>query len=360
MKQKEELRESETGQLMSVVEAKKEDSENLKKLSKECARKDQTIKQMKTAVDAAKDKEKELIEENKSLNEKIKALKAEISRKDTTLSVMKEKTNESRIDKEEAKNKEAEIEKLKQKNLALKQEVDRREEQIKILKAKVETLMNDIETYKAQMDNKTKNELSEIEKEQKKLERAKQDLKAAEVKAQELAVMLRTIMREILIEVEKLRSRTKAYKSGIAKPGAREKDIDKKYMKESMEILGLSTEEMGDFVHQQQQMKAAVPGEEQQENIDLVKLVEKINRVVSNSELPEDYNEIIEKYKNLLKEKTELEKFISGMEDTGKAEKENSGMMASGSGGSGQKEDSLKKYEKYMQKVKGDESSSKK
>ena len=112
-KDKEELRQSETGQLMTEIGAAKDENEKLKKSVKELTRKDQTIKSLKTAMESGKGSEKQLAEDNKALVEKLKAMKAEIARKDTALKAFKEKSEEVRTDKENVKGKDSEIDKLK-------------------------------------------------------------------------------------------------------------------------------------------------------------------------------------------------------------------------------------------------------
>ena len=140
--------------------------------------------------------------------------------------------------------------------------------------------------------------------------KTKQKLRAAEAKIQKLSVMLRTLFRELLTEVEKLRARAGAYQKSMAMTKG---DIEGKFYAESMNILGLGAEEIGEFV------QAKAGEEDKKGNEDLVKLVERINRVVDNSELPEDYETVIEKHKQLMKEKVDLERIINAMEEkTGK------------------------------------------
>ena len=188
----------------------------------------------------------------------------------------------------------------------MKQDVERKEEQIKALKAKVETLMQELDTSRAVMDSRSKTEFTEMEKEQQKIGKTKQALRATEGKVQKLSVMLRTMFRELLTDIEKLRARAGAYQKGMAKTG----EIDNKFYMESLNILGIGAEEMGEFV--QPKEGAALSA---QENADLVKLVEQINRVVEGDEMPRDYEDIIEQHKGLLKERTELEKLINMVEE---------------------------------------------
>eukprot|EP01022_Parablepharisma_sp_SALTPOND_P036388 TRINITY_DN98_c0_g1_i1.p1 TRINITY_DN98_c0_g1~~TRINITY_DN98_c0_g1_i1.p1 ORF type:complete len:3109 (+),score=697.90 TRINITY_DN98_c0_g1_i1:340-9666(+) len=300
-KEKEELRQSETGQLMSEVESIKDDSEKLKKAMKELSRKDQTIKSLKSAAENSKALEKQLAEENKALVEKIKALKAEIARKDATLKTFKEKTEDFKVDKEFAKEKDIEIEKLKTKIGSAKQDMERKDDQIRTLKAKIESLMQDLERAKAELDSKSKAETKEAEKGQKKVGKTKQKLKAAEGKNQQLSIMLRTIFRELLTDIEKLRMRANAYRLAKA-----EAVVENQFYRESLDILGIGAEDMQEFVPRGEQT-----GEE---NGDLIELVEKINRIVENNEIPKDYEDVVEKYKALVKEKVQLEKMINEME----------------------------------------------
>ncbi len=166
-KEKDELRQSEAGQLMTEVSAAKDDSEKLKKVMKELLRKDQTIKSLKTAMENERGLEKQLAEENKGMLEKLKTMKAETARKDTALKAFREKSEEVKTDKENVKGKDSEIDKLKTRiatydfdvtllHNRLKQDVDRKDEQLKALKAKVESLMKDLDSAKAALDATSK------------------------------------------------------------------------------------------------------------------------------------------------------------------------------------------------------------
>ncbi len=145
-----------------------------------------------------------------------------------------------------------------------------------------------------------------MEKGQKKIGKTKERLRAAETKVQKLSVMIRTLFRELLTEVEKLRARAGAYQKSLKSAGG---EIEGKFYADSMDILGLGAEDIGEFVQSRQ------GEEEKKDNDDLVKLVERINRVVDNTEQPEDYEAVIEKHKQLMKEKVDLERLINAMEE---------------------------------------------
>lgn len=170
-----------------------------------------------------------------------------------------------------------------------------------------------------------KSNFSEIEKEQKKVEKIKEKLREGEDKNAKLSVMLRTMLREILMEVEKLRARASAHRKVTGK----QEEVDKKFYAESLDILGIEAEEMGEFV---QHKKSA--SSQEQINQDLLALAEKINKIVENKEEQNDYSDVIEQFKTLLKEKSGLEKFISSVE-----EKENPCPS------------SVERYEKYTKNI---------
>jgi len=303
-KEKDELRQSENGQFMSEIESVKDENEKLKKMMKELSRKEQTLKTLKISADNSKEAEKQLSEENKALVEKLKAAKAEISRKDTLLKTLKEKTEETKTEKDLTKEKENEIEKLKAKIASAKQDLDRKDDQIKSLKAKIESLMQDYEKTKSELEIKSKTSMPAEKPKKKNAGITKQKLQAAESKNQQLSILLRTLFRELLTEIEKLRMRVGAYKKGLAKAKA---ENESKFYKESLDILGLGAEDMGEFMSEKDNFE--------ENNQDLIELVTKINRIVENNEISQDYEDIIAKYKELMKEKVDLERSLSNFEE---------------------------------------------
>ena len=155
-KEKEEVRQSETGQLMNEVESIKDDSERLKRTTKELTRKDQIIRSLKAAAENSKVQEKQLTEDNKILIEKVKLLKNELTRKDVALKAFKERSEEIKTDRDIVKEKEVEIEKVKAKVVSLKQEIERKDDQIKVLKSKIDSLMQETTKLKSELDSKSK------------------------------------------------------------------------------------------------------------------------------------------------------------------------------------------------------------
>lgn len=101
--------------------------------------------------------------------------------------------------------------------------------------------------------------------------------------------MIKSIFKDLLGNIEKLRQKANTIKMP--------ENADNKIYAESSEILGISSEEIKEFMEEKPQ----------QNNEDLVKLVEKINNIVENKEQSNDYEEALGKFKELMVEKSNLE-----------------------------------------------------
>ena len=108
--------------------------------------------------------------------------------------------------------------------------------------------------------------------------------------------MIKSIFKDLLGNIEKLREKSNSSK----KP----EYADNKLYAESSEILGISSEEIKEFIEDKQELN----------NDDLVKLVEKINNIVENKEQSNDYEDALGKYRDLLAEKSRLDLIVSQTE----------------------------------------------
>eukprot|EP00826_Nyctotherus_ovalis_P000689 TRINITY_DN10014_c0_g2_i3.p1 TRINITY_DN10014_c0_g2~~TRINITY_DN10014_c0_g2_i3.p1 ORF type:complete len:276 (+),score=76.53 TRINITY_DN10014_c0_g2_i3:71-898(+) len=256
---------SEAEQMVSEIESNKESNDKLRKVMRENERKDQMIRSLRSGIEIAKDSERQVVEENKMLVEKLKTLKAEVGRKETTLRLFKEKSLEARSELELSQSNEEAIEKIKIKLILARQEVERKDEQIRTLAAKLHTLMETEKTLRANdlQTGNTHKELYEME----------QKLYLAEGKTQNLAMLVRTIFRELLTDVEKVRVRVGAYRMATSEG------------------------------------PCEVEGE------DLGEVMERVARVVESREEQDEFEKLIEFYRKLVKERNELERIFNQFEN---------------------------------------------
>lgn len=144
------------------------------------------------------------------------------------------------IKKEESE----ELERTREQLRKLKTEVDRKDQHLKALKMKFDALMTEQEQIKAETSTSVHQSTVELEREAKRREQTRVQLKKAEAHHQHLIFVMRRLFRDTLSIIQKLRSRLS---KETTKPQMRQ-GIDPSKFSDSIDILNLSPEEIQMFV----------------------------------------------------------------------------------------------------------------
>ena len=215
--------------------------EKIKHLTKEIARKEAMIKELKGSLDSIKGNQKKLNDENENLIEKNKIQKVEIQRKDLIIKDLKDKVSTLNTNYE----KYMKTQETTQSNIThnssyqrLKNENDRKDNLIKTLKAKNEALS--IELSQTQNINMkiNKNTANELEREQMFHSLTKDKLDNTILTVEKMSSCIRRIIKDLLNQYEK------------AKRASNLSNITNT-MKEGMNILGVNENDVDDFLNPQ-------------------------------------------------------------------------------------------------------------
>lgn len=215
--------------------------EKIKHLTKEIARKEAMIKELKGSLDNIKGSQKKINDENENLIEKNKIQKVEIQRKDLIIKDLKDKVSTLNTNYE----KYMKTQETTQSNIThnssyqrLKNENDRKDNLIKTLKAKNEALS--IELSQTQNINMkiNKNTANELEREQKFHSLTKDKLDNTILTVEKMSSCIRRIIKDLLNQYEKEKRASNL--SNITNT-----------MKEGMNILGVNENDVDDFLNPQ-------------------------------------------------------------------------------------------------------------
>ena len=276
LKQTQEKAEKEVTEIATKIDSRKEDIDKISKLSKEVSRKDGIIKELKLQIEELKSNNLKTAEEASSLQSKYKSIKSELNRKEIIAKEAKDKLEEELKKLKEVEDKTAEVVKLKETIKKYKQDCDRKEMKISALESKLETNASEIDKLKSESMKESVNAKNEFIKENKKHEGATKKLKLLENITETAMIVIRRMIKEMIITTEKLRSEmiisrneNKSFKridqnktnelttmQTPAKSVEFKSNEEKKnnqndfeFYKESMDILGVSLNELEEFVH---------------------------------------------------------------------------------------------------------------
>jgi len=242
----------------SIIESQTNFEEKVKALQKEINRKDTAIKEFKTNLENLRNSEKKLSEENSSLLEKNKIFKIDINRKDEIIKDYKDKLNLlnlsnknqslSNLDRSAIGDNNTnsnsnfnndDVTIIKNQNKKLKNDLERKDDIIRTLKAKLENANNEIEQMKTLSIKNSKNNFSELEKEQKRNENLRGKMDTLLMKNENLISIIRRVFKDLIFTYEKNMIKNKMNL------------IDKNSLnyKDGMDILNISADELEDYLN---------------------------------------------------------------------------------------------------------------
>lgn len=342
LKKCQEKAELEVSKVTESNESKKEDIDKISKLSREISRKDATIKELKMLIQELKEKEDKLSWDLKLSSTKLKAAKADLVRKESMLKETKEKF-EGKIEEVKSTS-ENSVDQNKYKEMVkkYKQEIERKDLKISSLESKVESNSSEIEKLKFESTKENKSTKAEYSSQSKKYETTVKKYKKAEETTQIWAVVIRRIIKEMILMVEKLRSdalishqeMSIRNKSSLANQTNLQEDstkIDNRnsaytqddnlsdIYKESLDILGVSPQDLDEFMQPASSysgskvavgpsLKVEDLGFTSSSNKDLEIFTKALEAIVDDpSQLLTESEDIIKIFKKLLKEISSLE-----------------------------------------------------
>jgi len=235
--------------------------EKVKNLQKEINRKDGVIKEFKTNLENLRNIEKKLSEDNATLTEKNKILKIDVNRKDEIIKDYKDKynllnitqknqntssnfdlnntNNKSNLGDKDSINEASNITFLQNQVKRFKGDIDRKDDIIKTLKTKLENSNNEIEQMKTLNVKNSKNNYSELEKEQKRNENLRTKIDALIIKNENLISVIRRVFKDLILIYEKNAVKNKM------------NNLDKSSLnyKDGMDILNIAPDELEDYLN---------------------------------------------------------------------------------------------------------------
>ena len=183
-----------------------EDLDKISKLSKEVSRKDNMIKELKVLVEELREKESKLSNESKLSSNKLKAAKSDLVRKETIVKELKDKLENIQNDIKNESEKSNDQVKYKEMLKKYKQEIDRRDLKISGLESQLETNSSEIERLKSENIKESRVKKSEFKNQSKKYDSVVKKVKRSEDFTQCCVVIIRRIVKDMILTVEKLRS----------------------------------------------------------------------------------------------------------------------------------------------------------
>ena len=226
--------------------------EKIKSLQKELNRKDTVIKEFKTNLEAVRNSEKKLSEENSNFVEKNKILKIDIGRKDEIIKDYKEKYNllnltnknnpDGKLSQDSSKtnnNSSNDTSYLNSLIKKLKCDIERKDDIIKTLKLKLENSNNEIEQIKTLNIKVSKNNYTDLEKEQKKNENLRNKIDSLLIKNENLISVVRRVFKDLIF----------AYEKNSIKSKIENLDKSSQNYKDGMDILNIAPDELEDYLN---------------------------------------------------------------------------------------------------------------
>jgi hypothetical protein len=222
---------------MLQIKSKKDTniSNEIKNLKLDNNRKENIIKELKNNLEIFKNKEKKKDEDKENYSEKIKKLTNDINLKDTIIKDLKEKyekvlQNNNILEMSNKNNKNINMNNTEQKKL--KDDIQKKDQLIKTLKHKNFSLSMELKEIQTQQIKQSKNNTSELIKEQQLHSKTKNQLDEYQIILEKMASCLRKIFKDLFIKYEKEQNK----KNSINIP---------KSMHEGMNILGVDEYEVG-------------------------------------------------------------------------------------------------------------------
>ena len=230
------------------------------------------IKELRALIEELKDKESKLTNESKLSSTKLKAAKSDLLRKETIVKELKYKLENVQNDAKNAAEKSNDQAKYKEMLKKYKQEIDRKELKISGLESRLETNSSEIEKLKSENLKESKIKKSEYASQSKRYDSAVKKAKQSEDVTQCCVVIIRRIVKDMILTVEKLRSDVMISNHELSTRKQSNMNIDHKPMslepsikaevqtydnhqntasdiyKESLDILGVSLNELEEFV----------------------------------------------------------------------------------------------------------------
>ena len=252
-------------------------NDKIKSLNKEILRKENLIKDLKSNCDNYKSTDLKIKEENENLTEKNKIHRIEIQRKDILIKDLKDKIASLNSELEK-KVKSKENSNMPQVTLQrLKFENDRKDSVIKTLKSKNEALSIELEQVQNINQKISKNNTSELEREQKLHSLTKDKLDNSALTIEKMSSCIRRIFKDLLNTYES--EQKKGNLGNITNS-----------MREGMNILGVGENDMDDFLNEGDDGK--------------IEIIQRINEIFESQGKNFETENAINLY-NLLKEKIE-------------------------------------------------------
>ncbi|KAL4484982.1 hypothetical protein ABPG74_020159 [Tetrahymena malaccensis] len=271
-------------------------------------------KEMKTQIESLKEVEKKLTKENEELLDQQKKLKAELTRANATVKDLRNKTEQQQLNSEQLNENNEQLEKTKEQLKKLKSEVDRKDTSIKSLKNKLESATAELEELKGNSKNfVTKNDFLS---EQKKSDQAKVQLKKSEAQISMLVFLLKRIFRDNFVNLQKAKASSRPLTSSdFATQPTRSQQQPAAFNKfsESVNILGLSPEEIDQFLDPYQSSYKNVQSSQHNYNISHATefysdLMDRFEKELENIDENINVNSLYQMLYSVIEERVELVK----------------------------------------------------
>ncbi|TNV88004.1 hypothetical protein FGO68_gene12191 [Halteria grandinella] len=267
--------ESEAREVAADLEGLKDDNAKMSRLIKENAKQLSLVKELKQANDQLKVTEKRLREEVISLSEKLRLARTDAQRKESLARDLKDRIDNLQDESSEVRERQIEIERLKEQVKKLKLEVEIKDNQVRTLKVKLDHFEGEM-LKKSQKDEST----SEFESQ---LKTARAKLHKSEKCTRKALESLKKIAKEILALSNSLIFGKQQPKPMMIAQSPKQQQ-DAQFYKDSVNILGMSIDElMDDFVAPQQQASMISKGS----SAELSQMIERLINLGSGDDLCE-------------------------------------------------------------------------
>eukprot|EP00347_Sterkiella_histriomuscorum_P007164 403350016 len=294
MKQQQNQTEVEANQILADMEGLKDDNVKLQKLIRENQKNQNAVKELKSQAEFMKVQEKRLKEEITILQEKIKAVKLDLGRKDQLVKEYKDKLDSVNDEVGQTNQKQNEIERLKEITKKLKLETEIKDNQVKALKQRLEHNEEELENLRTMAQSQSQTNISQSSQLENQIKLTKSKIKKYECYLKKSLEAIKKIGKELSQQNSKM-SHIKS-KSSFIKPTGKRSDnameiseFDKDFYKDSVNILGVSMDELEEFMNPSMQLGGS------QSNVETQNFIAKLDRV---TEIPETLNQDIEQICN--------------------------------------------------------------
>jgi len=246
--------EVEATQVLADMEGLKDDNLKLQRLIKESAKSAAQVRDLKAQVDLLRAAEKKLKEEVVQLTEKLRAARVEAQRKEQLAREFKDKLDliQEELGQSQTRDREAELDRLRELNKKLKLEADIKENQVRSLKQRLEHHEQEIDGLKAaqlSVGNQTHAQSQLLESQ---LKSTKAKIKKYEGLLRRSLEALKKIGRELSDRSSHRRS-SKQLKNANDNP-MMISEFEKDFYKDSVSILGVSMDELEQFMNPDQSL----------------------------------------------------------------------------------------------------------